>query len=76
MHDDNYITLTHDNKISAYRSPGQMDIKNEGKGTWKIVNDGAYKFIEVKYKITLVQNLNDDITSCTDTVFALHNPLT
>ncbi|TGM04890.1 NADase-type glycan-binding domain-containing protein [Leptospira jelokensis] len=63
LHEDNYITLTQDNKISAYRSPAQMDIKNEGKGIWKIINEHAYKFIEGKYKITLVQNLNDDITS-------------
>lgn len=60
---DHFITLTNDNKLTAFRSPAQMDIKNEGKGNWKLINENPSKILEGKYKITLVQNANDDLTS-------------
>ncbi|TGL66967.1 NADase-type glycan-binding domain-containing protein [Leptospira levettii] len=60
---EHYITLTNNNKLTAFLSPAQMDIKNEGKGNWKFVNEDPTKLLEGKYKITLVQNGNDDLTS-------------
>ncbi|PKA06499.1 NADase-type glycan-binding domain-containing protein [Leptospira harrisiae] len=63
INDNHYITLTNDNRLTAFRSPAQMDIKNEGTGKWKFINENPSRILEGKYKITLVQNANDDLTS-------------
>lgn len=59
----NYITLLPDGKLIVSRPPGQMDVFNEGKGTWKIVEEYGKKYLKIDYKLKVVINGNDDLTS-------------